>query len=202
MYYQLNNFTFIRNVNNYLQIVDNRDDSELIGDFSSWLFAKHLNYCPLDIDKIVNNICSEFVGNVDFSTVKNDAIDFFDSLVDYGLVSKNDQAKSPVEDVSKTNNQAKQATLLSKEQMEQFQTMKNQKPCLQNIIIEITQKCNERCVHCYIPHENKNSIMSDKDFYAIVDMCGGIETILNVRITGGECMSHPSFKNYIVDTEI
>ena len=197
MYYQLNNFTFIRNVNNYLQIVDNRDDSELIGDFSSWLFAKHLNYCPLDIDKIVNNICSEFVGNVDFSTVKNDAIDFFDSLVDYGLVSKNDQAKSPVEDVSKTNNQAKQATLLSKEQMEQFQTMKNQKPCLQNIIIEITQKCNERCVHCYIPHENKNSIMSDKDFYAIVDMCGGIETILNVRITGGECMSHPSFKNYI-----
>lgn len=197
MYYQLNNFTFIRNVNNYLQIVDKRDDSELIGDFSSWLFAKHLNYCPLDIDKIVNNICSEFVGNVDFSTVKNDAIDFFDSLVDYGLVSKNDQAKSPVEDVSKTNNQAKQATLLSKEQMEQFQTMKNQKPCLQNIIIEITQKCNERCVHCYIPHENKNSIMSDKDFYAIVDMCGGIETILNVRITGGECMSHPSFKNYI-----
>ena len=197
MYYQLNNFTFIRNVNNYLQIVDKRDDSELIGDFSSWLFAKHLNYCPLDIDKIVNNICSEFVGNVDFSTVKNDAIDFFDSLVDYGLVSKNDQAKSPVEAVSKTNNQAKQATLLSKEQMEQFQTMKNQKPCLQNIIIEITQKCNERCVHCYIPHENKNSIMSDKDFYAIVDMCGGIETILNVRITGGECMSHPSFKNYI-----
>ena len=197
MYYQLNNFTFIRNVNNYLQIVDKRDDSELIGDFSSWLFAKHLNYCPLDIDKIVNNICSEFVGNVDFSTVKNDAIDFFDSLVGYGLVSKNDQAKSPVEDVSKTNNQAKQATLLSKEQMEQFQTMKNQKPCLQNIIIEITQKCNERCVHCYIPHENKNSIMSDKDFYAIVDMCGGIETILNVRITGGECMSHPSFKNYI-----
>lgn len=197
MYYQLNNFTFIRNVNNYLQIVDKRDDSELIGDFSSWLFAKHLNYCPLDIDKIVNNICSEFVGNVDFSTVKNDAIDFFDSLVDYGLVSKNDQANSPVEAVSKTNNQAKQATLLSKEQMEQFQTMKNQKPCLQNIIIEITQKCNERCVHCYIPHENKNSIMSDKDFYAIVDMCGGIETILNVRITGGECMSHPSFKNYI-----
>ena len=197
MYYQLNNFTFIRNVNNYLQIVDKRDDSELIGDFSSWLFAKHLNYCPLDIDKIVNNICSEFVGNVDFSTVKNDAIDFFDSLVDYGLVSENDQAKSPVEAVSKTNNQAKQATLLSKEQMEQFQTMKNQKPCLQNIIIEITQKCNERCVHCYIPHENKNSIMSDKDFYAIVDMCGGIETILNVRITGGECMSHPSFKNYI-----
>ena len=197
MYYQLNNFTFIRNVNNYLQIVDKRDDSELIGDFSSWLFAKHLNYCPLDIDKIVNNICSEFVGNVDFSTVKNDAIDFFDSLVDYGLVSKNDQAKSPVEAVSKTNNQAKQATLLSKEQMEQFQTMKNQKPCLQNIIIEITQKCNERCVHCYIPHENKNSIMSYKDFYSIVDMCGGIETILNVRITGGECMSHPSFKNYI-----
>lgn len=28
-------------------------------------------------------------------------------------------------------------------------------PFLQNFHIELTSKCNERCVHCYIPHENE-----------------------------------------------
>lgn len=197
MYYKLNNFTFIRNVNNYLQIVDKRDDSELIGDFSSWLFAKHLDYCPLDINIIVNNICSEFADDVDFSIVKNDAIDFFDKLVDFGLVSRIEREKGEDEIVLKTSKQAERSILLSKEQLEKYQTIKNQRPCLQSIIVEITQKCNERCIHCYIPHENKNSIMSDKDFFDIVDMCSGMETIVNFRITGGECMSHPSFKKFI-----
>jgi hypothetical protein len=31
------------------------------------------------------------------------------------------------------------------------------KPQLTNLHIEITSKCNERCVHCYIPHDNKVS---------------------------------------------
>ena len=53
MFYKLSKFVFVRNVNNYMQIVDKRNDSELIGDYSSYLFVKHLDYQPLHIDKIV-----------------------------------------------------------------------------------------------------------------------------------------------------
>ena len=60
MFYKLSKFVFVRNVNNYMQIVDKRNDSELIGDYSSYLFVKHLDYQPLHIDKIVEKIISEF----------------------------------------------------------------------------------------------------------------------------------------------
>ncbi len=196
MYYKLNNFVFVRNINNYLQIVDKRDDSELIGDYVSFLFAKHLDYSPLQIEKIANNICSEFSGNIDFQTIKKDATLFFDRLKDFGLVSSSDSIEGFLD-----NNSIiilpKQKILLPKDELKKFQELKKNNPRIQSIIVEITQKCNERCVHCYIPHENKNLLMSDNDFYSIVDACCEIGTVVNFRISGGECMSHPSFKKYI-----
>lgn len=197
MYYQLNKFAYVRNINNYMQIVDKRDDSELIGDYNSYLFAKHLRYLPLHIDAIVKNICSEFANNVDYSVVKNDTIDFFNRLVGFGLVSSYEHADDFAKIVPIDNKISKPRILLPQEEWEEIQTIMRQKPCLQSISVQITQKCNERCVHCYIPHENKLSIMFDDDFYNIVDMCSDMETIVNFRITGGECMSHPSFKKFI-----
>lgn len=197
MYYKLNNFVFIRNINNYLQIIDKRDNSEVIGDYYSFLFAKHLDYSPLDIDTIVNKIYSEFSNNIDISTIKNDTIQFLDRLVDFGLVSsyKHFDEFSYLEPPhAKLENQK---VLLPENELKKFQASKRDNPCLQGIIVEITQKCNERCVHCYIPHENKNLIMPDQDFYNIVDMCSKLRTVVDFRITGGECMSHPSFKKYI-----
>lgn len=197
MYYRLNAFAFVRNINNFLQIVDKRDDSELFGDYIAYLFAKHLDYSPLHIDTIVNNVCSEFSGNIDFSVVKKDTVDFLERLVDLGLVSICDQAGKTIDNVPKDGKLVKPRVLLPKEELEKIRTIMNQKPCLQNISVQITQKCNERCVHCYIPHENKNRIMSDNDFYRIADMCSEMKTIVNFRITGGECMSHPSFKKFV-----
>lgn len=195
MYYKLNSFVFVRNVNNYMQIIDKRTDDELIGDFNSYLFAKHLDYAFRHIDVITEKICMEFWGNVDFGVVKNDTIHFLDRLVDFGLVTKSLQTECVDNHID--NKLIRHNILLPKDELEKFQSLKRQNPCLQNIVVEITQKCNERCLHCYIPHENKNSVMSDKDFYNIVDMCSEIKTIVNFRLTGGECMSHPSFKHYI-----
>ena len=197
MYYRLNKFVFVRNINNYLQIIDKRDDSELIGDYTSYLFAKHLDYFPLIIDTIVNNICSEFAGHIDFSVVKKDTLQFLDRLIDFGLVSKSNQVEDLIDKETNYYKEKTQNVLLSKDELKKYQDLLNQNPCLQSIIVEITQKCNERCVHCYIPHENKNLIMPDNDFYNIVDMCTDMGTIVNFRITGGECMSHPSFKSFI-----
>lgn len=197
MFYQLNNFAFVRKVNNYLQIVDKRDDSELIGDYTSYLFAKHLDYSPSHIDVIVNGICSEFEGNVDISVVKNDTIQFLDKLIDFGLVSKSNQANGFEKCVIDNRKLVQQKSILPKDELDVFQSLYDQNPCLQSILVEITQKCNERCVHCYIPHENKTILMSDNDFFGIVDACCEIGTVVNFRISGGECMSHPSFKKYI-----
>lgn len=194
MFYKLSKFVFVRNVNNYMQIVDKRNDSELIGDYSSYLFVKHLDYQPLHIDKIVEKIISEFGDGIDILTVKQDAVQLFDRLSEFGLVQKSD-VHNGFEDREIQNTATK--VLLPKDELDKYLDLKNQSPLLQNINVEITQRCNERCLHCYIPHENKNITMRDNDFYDIVNQCVEMGTVVNFRLTGGECMSHPSFKNYI-----
>lgn len=194
MFYKLSKFAFIRNVNNYMQIVDKRNDNELIGDYSSYLFVKHLDYKPIHIDIIVKDICSEFGDDIDYNMVKNDAVSFFDRLSEFGFVQKNINPNG-FKDINIQTEEPK--ILLPEDELKAFAAKRNKNPLLQNISVEITQKCNERCIHCYIPHENKTIIMSDSDFYRIVDMCREMQTVVNFRITGGECMTHPSFKNYI-----
>ena len=44
----------------------------------------------------------------------------------------------------------------------------NGKPQLTNLHIEITSKCNERCVHCYIPHDDKVSHIESDLFYDVL----------------------------------
>lgn len=196
MYYKLNNFAFVRNINNYLFILDTRNNSELLGDYGSFLFVKHLSYEPQQLENIVKEIQCEFADDVDLAIIKNDATTLFDRLIEFGLVSKSIDLSFPklkLNDFSNDNSK----TLIPKDEIEKFNKIKNVTPSMQNIIVEITKKCNERCVHCYIPHENKNIMMDDKDFYSIVDQCSYLGTVINFRISGGECMTHPSFKNFI-----
>ncbi|MBR4625622.1 MAG: radical SAM protein [Alphaproteobacteria bacterium] len=194
MFYKLSKFVFVRNVNNYMLIVDKRNDSELIGDYTSYLFVKHLEYQPLHIDVIVNGICTEFGGDVDYEVLKNDAVAFFDRLSEFGFVQKKINSNDFIDEYIHT---VAPRVLLPESELEKFTALRKSNPLLQNISVAITQKCNERCVHCYIPHENKNVAMSDSDFYHIVDMCYKMQSIVNFRVTGGECMSHPSFKKFI-----
>ena len=181
MFYKLNKYTFVRNINNYLVIVDKRTENELIGDYTSYLFVKHLKNEGQDIDVIARNICSEFSGDVDFLLVKNDGIALFDRLSDFGLVSK-------AENINALDNENGEIIrdvphiLLPKEELDKFKGLRNKNPTLQSIIVEITKKCNERCLHCYIPHENKNIMMSDEDFYSIVEQAKEMQTVVNFRI--------------------
>ncbi|MCR5080643.1 MAG: radical SAM protein [Treponema sp.] len=197
MFYTLKSFVFIRNNNNYLAIIDTRNDTEIIGDYSSYLFAKNLSYSPQDIDTITSNIANEFSGEGPFEVIRRDAIDFFSKLVDFGLVSMDEKFESLNKRLELYVNKNAEKILLPKEELNKYHALKKQNPCLQNIIVEITKKCNERCLHCYIPHETKNVIMAERDFYDIVDQCVNMGTVVNFRISGGECMTHPFFKKFI-----
>lgn len=64
-------------------------------------------------------------------------------------------------------------------------------PRLTSIQFEITNLCNERCIHCYIPNDIKNHglQMPLKTFKALIDQfvnMGG----LHVTISGGEALIH------------
>lgn len=67
---------------------------------------------------------------------------------------------------------------------------------LTNMHIEITSMCNERCIHCYIPHENKINHIQPELFYEIIEQCKELR-LIHLTISGGEPMLHKNFCNFL-----
>lgn len=64
-------------------------------------------------------------------------------------------------------------------------------PTVFELSIDLTDSCNERCIHCYIP-EYTNSFLDKNILFSLLDefaLNGG----LKVKFSGGECMLHPDF---------
>ena len=70
------------------------------------------------------------------------------------------------------------------------------KPQLTNLHIEITSRCNERCVHCYIPHDNKASYIEPDLFYDVLKQCKDMR-LLHLTLSGGEPMLHKNFCDFL-----
>ena len=62
--------------------------------------------------------------------------------------------------------------------------------------IEITSKCNERCVHCYIPNDNKVTDIESDLFYDILKQCKNMR-LLHLTLSGGEPMLHKNFCDFL-----
>jgi radical SAM protein with 4Fe4S-binding SPASM domain len=70
------------------------------------------------------------------------------------------------------------------------------KPHLTSLQIELTSRCNERCIHCYIPHENKISDIEPALFYDVLDQCRDMG-LLSLTLSGGEPLLHKNFPDFL-----
>lgn len=68
---------------------------------------------------------------------------------------------------------------------------------LSRVHIDISSRCNENCVHCYIPSKNKCSMMSEEIFDRILEQCVSMR-VLNITISGGEPMLNPYLKSFLL----
>lgn len=66
------------------------------------------------------------------------------------------------------------------------------KPYLRNLQIELTDACNERCIHCYLPNTKKDKCKSltKEDVFKILRQYRDMEG-LKVVFSGGEILLHP-----------
>jgi len=72
-----------------------------------------------------------------------------------------------------------------------------EKPRIHACQIEITNRCNERCLHCYIPHELKNEILDFQHIISILDQLHELGT-LSLTISGGEALLHPKIAEILL----
>ena len=97
-----------------------------------------------------------------------------------------------IDDFSKENTRLRP----SKKTQDFFEDYFNGKPQLTSVHIEITSRCNERCLHCYIPHENKIKDINTIMLFNILEQCREMN-VLHLTVSGGEPMLHASFCDFL-----
>lgn len=206
MYYKLKFHTIFRDFGEIGYLIYQRlpyDIDRVVNNIGS-VFLSALSYEPQEIDELALMVASKF-NNVSIEEVRNDMISFFNDLEEEGFI---DSAVSFQKCKEKTDwfDYSKEDSYLpkveyqykSKRQVTQdfLEKRFSEKPRLMKFQIEITNVCNERCIHCYIPHHIKKQIMSEDLFYRILNQLKSMG-IVSLGISGGEAMSHPKFKEFI-----
>ena len=63
---------------------------------------------------------------------------------------------------------------------------------LYKLVIELISKCNEYCVHCYIPNSRRKFTLEFKSLKSVFDQARKNKVTV-IEITGGEVFLHPEF---------
>jgi radical SAM protein with 4Fe4S-binding SPASM domain len=173
---------------------------------SGAVFLSVLGRKPQTLNELAKKIIKQFI-NVDIETIKNDAKEFYDMLEQDGFIVS---GKTPRECDEKDTGfsyktlepQTTEKDLFpvimrpEKSTQEFLDEYFEDKPQLTSLHIEITSRCNEKCVHCYIPHDKKISEIEPDLFYDVLRQCKAMK-LLNLTLSGGEPMMHKNFCEFL-----
>ena len=160
------------------------EESSVVVEEGSIPFCSCLTYEYQNIDTVVKHLLSVYI-DVSYETLKNDAIEFYYSLKKLNMVDiecDDELQQIPSDSMIKEG--------------ELTQEIDNSVD-LRHIHIELTNRCNERCIHCYIPHQDKIKDMDNHTLDKILDEIDNSSSVMSVNISGGEPMLHPSFAEVI-----
>ena len=167
---------------------------------SGAVFLSQISRQPKDLKTIVDNISSIY-SEVDSNTIANDFMSFIEELSESQFVvmgesleelDQKDLAFSYSSNSPKTFTDyypQKTKQKVQRDTEEFFLRHDQRKPRLASLQFELTSRCNERCIHCYIPNGKKNAgfDMSFERFKYILDQyaeMGGLQ----VTLSGGEAL--------------
>ena len=192
MFFKQKSSVMFRNHEKFGYVTDNRnfgykkinDNEKYIGDKilseSGAVFFSVLSRTPQNFDELANEIYKKFT-DVDFETIKTDAKEFYCILEKEGFIVSGEET---IEDCEKKDKEFFYKMIESKMEIPDYMSNNvnlekttqdfledyfKEKQQLTNLHIEITGRCNERCVHCYIPHNNKLFDIETNFFYEILE---------------------------------
>ena len=206
MYYALRKDCYIRNIGEFGYIKSSGLFNDLVFDKSGQTFLSCLSRKPKSLEELSVEIANYFI-NTKPEEIIEDVKEFFDVLLEDGYVVSGNTCQETI-----NNNVGFNYTDIKQITIQENYTPKNIRsnddsqtvldnyfrthPYLSNFQIELTSKCNERCIHCYIPHEYKNSNISEDLYYNVLKQLKEMGT-LGVTLSGGEPLMHPKFKKFL-----
>jgi len=202
MLIRLSNNAFVRTTKRYGYITNQLTRHDRTYNETGAEFLKEISRKPQQIDDIVGRLLNEYEG-VDYETLKSDFIDFVNSLErDKFVVVGNTEDELTQKDESFTYDVDNPKTLADSyyQKTEEKVTENTQdffleevqgQPLISSLQFELSSRCNERCIHCYIPNDKKNHgfdmpIVKVKSILDEFAEMGGI----HVTLSGGEAFLH------------
>ncbi len=218
MFFKQKSNVIFRNYGSFGYVTDNRNfgykdmsgSENYIGDKilseSGAVFFSALERRAQTLDELVQKIHTQYQ-DVDITTLNNDAREFYCMLeCDGFIVSGKTAQECEGKDIRfsyrklnpKINSNDLSSTIMRLEKSTQdfFDEYFKGKPQLAYLHIEISSKCNERCIHCYIPSDEKTTNIDPELFYNILEQCKKMN-VLHLTLSGGEPMLHNNFCDFL-----
>lgn len=194
--------TFIRTTKKYGYVINQltRMDRCYNEGGADWL--REIGRKPREIDEIIDKLITEYE-DVDRSILEKDFLDFVDSLAKHRFIVIGETEKELNEkDVDFTYDIDNPKTLIDNFYQETKEDVRENtqdffleevqgKPMISALQFELSSRCNERCIHCYIPNGKKNHgfdmpLAKVKSILDEYEQMGGI----HVTLSGGEAFLH------------
>jgi radical SAM protein with 4Fe4S-binding SPASM domain len=218
MFFKQKSNVLFRNYQSFGYITDNRNfgyiptdkNKKAIGDKilseSGAVFFSVLGRKPQNFDNLAKDIQKHFA-DVDLGIIKSDAEEFYCKLENDGFLVSGATAQECDEKDTRFSYKLSGTEIhkeyfpspilqLEKSTQDFLEEYFKGKPQLTNLHIEITSRCNERCVHCYIPHDYKVSHIEPELFYNVLEQCKKMR-LLHLTLSGGEPMLHKHFCDFL-----
>ena len=206
-YYRINQNVLFRHFGDFGYITDNRNfgynllgsnftlGDEIISETGADIVSC-LKKTPLSIDEIMNKVVEIFEPETE---LRSSVIEFLELLCSKGFILSGDSVEecSNCDAITRNDNQRlaedDSNTIDTQEFLSKYY---KERPFPTSIHVEIASECNERCIHCYIPHEFKQDLMDENLFNLVLSQAIELN-LLHITISGGEPMLHPRFIDFM-----
>ena len=206
--YSLSKNSFIRLFDNYGYVVNQLTRHDRIYDEIGKCFLAALSRKPVTFDELFDTISENF-DESSWQEIRADLVTFLIELEnDQYIVTGKSEEEIKRKDPSfsyefdpktmKYNFQQSSNDLINyKDSTEILRAKHNEIPQIHSCQIEITNCCNERCIHCYIPHKEKNKILPLSVIDSVLQQLSTEMHTLGLTITGGDPFMHPEIKEIL-----
>lgn len=195
--------TFIRTKQDVGYIYNQKTKLERLYNETGIDYLNAINRYPKDITEIVNDILLPLFYDVSFDEIYNDFYSFLNNLEIEGFVFLGNNYEELKRKEANFNSTLRNFSIdnipkVYTDSQNAILDMVGKQPYLMSLQFELTSKCNERCIHCYIPNEKKDKgidlpinmfkkVMNE--FYKM----GGLQ----VSLSGGEIFMHKNILDII-----
>ena len=165
-------------------------------------FLEVFDYTPCEWDEIVRRIAAKFECAAE--VVADDAKAILNELIAQGFVECEGNVncgRAGCATVSERNadqaggGRVGRATVPTEEERSPLGDFYARHNLISELHLDLTDRCNERCVHCYIP-KNGGTFLPTELAMKVLHEFREAEG-MSVFVSGGECMMHPDFASIL-----